>query len=248
MNQERETKNQELMTRIYALQHVATEPLGTIADALLARGIDVEYVRVYAGEAVPASLGDAAGLMVMGGPMGVYEQNELPFLRDEIRLIESALRDEKPVFGVCLGSQLLATALGAEVRQGERKEIGWFAVSLTEEGQRDRLFGNVAPSFNAYHWHGDVFDLPRGAVQLASSEQTTHQAFRFGSRAYGLLFHLEATPQIVSDMVTAFAGELAEERMSGDEIISSMNDHLPALKEIGATVFTRWAALLKRAD
>jgi GMP synthase (glutamine-hydrolysing) len=236
------------MTKVYALQHVATEPLGTIAEALHARGIDVEYVRVYAGEAVPASLADAAGLVVMGGPMGVYEQKKLPFLRDEIRLIERALGAEKPVLGVCLGSQLLATALGATVRQGERKEIGWLAVSLTEDGRRDRLFETVAPSFTAYHWHGDVFDLPRGAVRLASSEQTAHQAFRFGAQAYGLLFHLEATPQIVTDMVKAFAGELAEEQVNGDEIISRMSDHLPVLKEAGATVFDGWAALLKQAD
>src|SRR5690242_2350387 len=134
------------MAYVYALQHVVTEPLGLIGDALSAYGFDAEYVRPYAGDAVPQRLDDAAGLVVMGGPMGVYEQNEFPFLRDEIRLIESAVRDEKPVLGVCLGSQLLAAALGAEVRKGERKEIGWFPVSLTDEGQRDGLFENIAPS------------------------------------------------------------------------------------------------------
>ena len=230
--------------KVYALQHVATEPLGIIADALQARGVSAQYVRPYAGEAVPRSLDDAAGLVVMGGPMGVYQQDEFPFLRDEIRLIERALGDGKPALGVCLGSQLLAAALGAEVRKGERKEIGWFAVSLTGEGRRDPLFANAPPRFTAYHWHGDVFDLPRGAAGLASSEQTRHQAFRFGANVYGLLFHLEATPQIVADMVTAFADELEEERLDGREIIGPMGDHLPALTETGATVFDRWAALL----
>jgi GMP synthase (glutamine-hydrolysing) len=110
------------------------------------------------------------------------------------------------------------------------------------------LFDRGPPKFTAYHWHGDVFDLPRGAVHLAASQQTTYQAFRFGANAYGLLFHLEATPQIVSDMVTAFAGELAEEQVDGGGIISRMADHLPALEEIGATVFARWAALLKQDD
>lgn len=236
------------MTKVYALQHVATEPLGTIAEALAARDIGVEYVRVYAGETVPSSLADAAGLVVMGGPMGVSEQHELRFLGDELRLIERALGAEKPVLGVCLGSQLLATALGATVRHKARKEIGWFTVSLTEEGQQDRLFDGVASRFTAYHWHGDEFDLPGGAVHLASSEQTLHQAYRFGTNAYGLLFHLEATPEIVGDMVTAFAGELAEEELDGGEIIRRMNDHLPKLQGIGATIFARWAALLKQAD
>jgi GMP synthase (glutamine-hydrolysing) len=230
--------------KVYALQHVATEPVGTIADGLQARGVGVEYVRVYAGEPVPRSLDEAVGLVVMGGPMGVYEQDELPFLRDEIRLIESALGDEKPVLGVCLGSQLLAAALGATVRKAGRKEIGWFAVSLTEEGRREPLFESVAERFVAYHWHGDVFDLPRGAVPLASSERTAHQAFRFGASAYGFLFHLEATPQIVADMVTAFAGELEEERIDGDEIIRGMHEHLPKLEEIGAAAFAKWAARL----
>jgi len=236
------------MTKVYALQHIATEPLGTIAEALQARDISVEYVRVYAGEAVPSSLADAAGLVVMGGPMGVSEQNELAFLRDELRLIEHALGAEKPVLGVCLGSQLLATALGAMVRPAARKEIGWRAISLTEEGRQDPLFETVASGFTAYHWHGDVFDLPRGAIHLASSAQTSHQAFRFGANAYGLLFHLEATPQIVSDMVTTFAGELAEERLDGGEIIRLGHEHLPGLQEIASTIFARWAALLKQAD
>src|SRR5215813_8861115 len=123
------------MPRIIAIQHISAEPMGRIGDALIAHGISVDYLRVFAGAAIPKSLGDAAGLVVMGGPMGVYEQNEFPFLRDELRLIESALRDEKPVLGICLGSQLLAAALGAEVRRGGYKEIGWFPVSLTAEGR-----------------------------------------------------------------------------------------------------------------
>src|SRR5258708_11038408 len=101
------------MPRILALQHIAAEPMGRIEDALLAHGINSDYVRVFAGEEVPRSLDDAAGLVVMGGPMGVYQQNELPFLLDELRLIESALKAGRPVLGVCLGSQLLAAALGA---------------------------------------------------------------------------------------------------------------------------------------
>src|ERR1044071_2811525 len=146
------------MKMVYALQHVATEPMGLIGEALAARGIAAQYVRAYAGEPVPKEIGDAAALVVMGGPMGVYEQAEYPFLSDEIRLIESALTSEKPVLGVCLGSQLLATALGATVRKGEKKEIGWRAVTLNRAATRDGLWQAVASPFMAYHWHGDVFD------------------------------------------------------------------------------------------
>jgi GMP synthase (glutamine-hydrolysing) len=235
------------MKMVYALQHVATEPMGGIADALTERGIDAQYVRPFAGEPVPKSMSDAAGLVVMGGPMGVYEQDAYPFLSDEIRLIESALEQEKPVLGVCLGSQLLASALGATVRKGAQKEIGWRAVTLTEAATRDELWQAVASPFTAYHWHGDVFDLPHGAESLASSAQTVYQAYRYGRNVYGFLFHMEATPQIVTDMVEAFAGELCEESIDAREILAGIGDHLPRLAEIGGTVFGRWAELLKRA-
>jgi GMP synthase (glutamine-hydrolysing) len=195
-NQKLETRNRP-MPRVYALQHVSAEPLGIIGEALEAGGIGAEYVRVFAGEAVPGDMTGAAGLVVMGGSMGVYERHEYPFLSDEIRLIEAALKAEKPVLGICLGSQLLASALGAEVKKGDRKEIGWFPVALTEAASTDRLFSEVERSFTAYHWHGDVFDLPGGAVSLASSAQTQCQAFGYQERAYGLLFHLEGTHKIV---------------------------------------------------
>jgi GMP synthase (glutamine-hydrolysing) len=236
------------MKMVYALQHVATEPMGLIGEALAARGIAAQYVRAYAGEPVPKEIGDAAALVVMGGPMGVYEQAEYPFLSDEIRLIESALTSEKPVLGVCLGSQLLAAALGAMVRKGEKKEIGWRAVTLNRAATHDGLWQAVASPFMAYHWHGDVFDLPRGAEPLASSAQTVYQAYRYGRNVYGFLFHMEATPQIITDMVEAFADELCEENIDAREILAGVGDHLPGLARIGGTVFGRWADLIERAE
>ena len=177
--------------------------------------------------------------------MGVYEKSEYPFLSQEIRLIEAALKAEKPVLGVCLGSQLLAAALGAEVKKGDHKEIGWFPVALTEAASTDRLFSEVERSFTAYHWHGDVFDLPVGAVSLASSAQTQCQAFSYNERAYGLLFHLEATYKIVEDMVRGFAVELDEEKIDGTQIIAQTREHLPQLERVGASVFQRWASLIE---
>lgn len=222
--------------------------MGRIGDALEARGIAADYVRVFAGEAVPESLGDAAGLVVMGGPMGVYEQDRLPFLRDELRLIESAVNAGRPVLGVCLGSQLVAAALGAAVRKSGGKEIGWFPVTLTDEGQQDPLFAGIASPFRAFHWHGDIFDIPAGAVRLASSDKTVNQAFRFFSNVYGLLFHLEATSRIVADMVTGFSAELEEERLEGSAIVSSADHYLPQLQGIGDIVFARWARLVARSS
>jgi GMP synthase (glutamine-hydrolysing) len=129
-------------------------------------------------------MGDAAGLIVMGGPMGVYEEARFPFLRRERNLIERALADRVPVLGICLGSQLLASALGAPVRKGLRKEIGWHPVYLEDAAGDDPLFRETPVEFDAFHWHGDVFDLPTGAVRLAHSSLTEYQAFRYGENAY----------------------------------------------------------------
>jgi GMP synthase (glutamine-hydrolysing) len=128
---------------VYVLQHIPCETLGTIADALTSQGITAHYLRSFAGEAVPRDMADAAGLIIMGGPMGVYEQDHYPYLRDELLLIENALRLEKPVLGVCLGSQLLAAALGAEVKKNTAKEIGWYPIALTDTAHQDHLWKGI---------------------------------------------------------------------------------------------------------
>ena len=233
------------MPRVYALQHLAAEPLGTIGDALENRGIEANYIRVFEGETVPNDMNGASGLVVMGGPMGVYEQKEYPFLADEIRLIESALTTAKPVLGICLGSQLIAAALGAEVKKAMRKEIGWFPVSLTKAASEDRVFSDVQESFKAYHWHGDEFDVPTGARSLATSAQTQCQAFAYGNTAYGFLFHLEATQTIVEEMTRGFSDELVEEKIDAGEILDQTRRHLTGFQSIAASVFGRWASLIE---
>ena len=232
------------MRTIRVIQHIECETPGTIADILNEKGISIQTVDAYKGEPVPKEMGAAAGLVIMGGPMGVYEEERYPFVCDEIRLIEQAVKEDKAVLGVCLGSQLLAKALGARVTKGKKKEIGWYPVSLTEGATKDRLWTGVEPSFIAYHWHGDVFELPRGAEPLASSALTPCQAFRYGERAYGFLFHMEVTEKIIGEMVRTFAAELKEERLDGQEIVKAAQNYLPRLQDTGAVVFRRWAELL----
>lgn len=234
------------MPNIIVLQHIGCETLGIIADSLGGANLSPEYIRPFEGMPVPKTMGEAAGLIVMGGPMGVYDHPRYPFLSDEMRLIEQALKEEKPILGVCLGSQLLAAALGGAVAPGKKKEIGWHPVRLTHEAQTDRLWRGIEPVFTAYHWHGDLFQLPEGAVPLARSEQTEHQAFRYGPHAYGFLFHMEVTQKIIGEMVEIFSEELRESRVEGGEIIRKIPDHLPRLQEIGGTVFQRWAKLMQR--
>ena len=234
------------MSKVWVLQHTEKETLGRISEALERRGMDFNYIRSFMGQPVPREMGDAVGLIVLGGPMGVYEQQTYPYLTDEMRLIEKALQQERPVLGICLGSQLLASALGADVRKGARKEVGWHPIAPTGAGLQDRLLRGLPDSFMAFHWHGDVFDLPKDAVALASSEWTEHQAFSYGDSAYGFLFHMEVTEEIIRGMVATFPEEIEEAGEDSSDVILGIARYIPTLqREIGGPAFARWADLLR---
>lgn len=229
---------------LLVIQNAAPETTGAIGDALTLHQIGQHTVHPYSGETLPRDIGDEVGLVIMGGPMGVYDQTRHLFLRDELKLIEQALQSKRPVLGVCLGSQLLAAALGAEVKKTPRKEIGWHPVWLSEEASHDSIWTGVPRQFTAFHWHGDVFSLPTGTVPLAQSELTACQAFRYDSNAYGLLFHLEVTESLVRTMVGAFSPELAEASFEGSRIVEAIPEYLPGLRKISSRVFEQWGALL----
>jgi GMP synthase (glutamine-hydrolysing) len=176
---------------LLAIRHVPWETPHRILDAC--GGLEVVDVAPLAGEPLPDHA-EASGAVVMGGPMNADEVERYPGLAAEREWLAEAVRLEMPVLGVCLGAQLLARSLGAEVRPGERPEIGFAPVEIHDP--TDPVVGPLAPSATVLHWHGDVFDLPPGAQPLASSEQTQHQAFRAGN-ARGLLFHAEADAALV---------------------------------------------------
>ena len=230
------------VAKIWVLQHHPVENLGAIADSLEEAALAWQYVRVFDGAPIPTNMKGAGGLIVMGGPESVYQLDRHPYLRDEMRLIESALHDDKPILGVCLGAQLLAATLGATVKRGESREIGWYPVRLASAAHDDRLMSGLPEEFMAAHWHSDVFELPNSAVALASSTKTAFQAFRFGPKAYGLLFHAEITQERLGRLVSEFGEDLRRVGIDGDAFVAGAPEYLPALSEIGATIFSRWAA------
>jgi GMP synthase (glutamine-hydrolysing) len=236
---------QEAAASVTILQHIHCETPGIISDCLQTAGIDMHFVRTFDKNPIPSNLDAQAGLIVMGGPMSVYEHGRFPFLLQEQRLIEQAFKDDKPVLGVCLGSQLMAATLGAEVRSGRQKEIGWYPVTLMASAATDALWQELPSLFTAYHWHGDVYDLPQSAVSLAASEMTPCQGFRYGEKAYGFLFHLEVTEKMIKNMVNEFSGELEVENITAESIIAKTKDYLPELQTIGGRIFGRWVKLLK---
>jgi len=230
------------MRRVLVVQHVGVEQPGLIGDVLRRRG--VETTLICANDPLPQeAVLEASGIVVLGGPMGVYDVDRHPRLGEEVAMLQRALADGKPVLGVCLGSQLLAAALGARVYRGPRKELGWFDVTLHPAAREDALLRTAPPRFPALHWHGDVFDLPEGARHLASSEQTVHQAFAHG-RAWGLLFHIEATPAQVAAMANAFPEELAEAGTSSEALMVATHRFAADAERVGTAVFDRWADLL----
>ena len=187
--------------QVLIVKNVAAEGPGTIEDHLRSANIPFNIIDLSQRRLLP-SAHDYSHLIILGGPMAVYEMDRTPYLRDEADFIEAAIRAEKHVLGVCLGSQLLAHVLGSRVYPGKQKEIGWYDVELTEAGMQDPCMSELAvpgrKAAQVFQWHGDTFDLPSGSMRLASSDLFPNQAFRHGDRIYALQFHIEVTPQIVT--------------------------------------------------
>ena len=185
---------------LHYIQHVPFETPGKILDWAKDRGHRVTGTRLYAGEALPAAE-TPDWLVVMGGPMSIGDEKAYPWLTVEKRFIEAALEQNKTIIGVCLGAQMLASVLGANVYRNKFREIGWFEVKLTRDAAAFPATRRLPRKFTPLHWHGDTFDIPRGAVNIAESKGCTNQMFVYGGRVIGLQFHLELTEQGVGDLV-----------------------------------------------
>ncbi|HWK55200.1 MAG TPA: type 1 glutamine amidotransferase [Hyphomicrobiales bacterium] len=195
--------------RVHVLQHVPFEGLGSIEPWLRARHATVTTTCFFEASATLPALSEFDVLVALGGPMSVNDEAELPWLREEKRFVREAVQAEKAVLGICLGAQLIAAALGARVYPGPEREIGWFPIQAREHGKHTFKFPE---QIQAFHWHGETFDLPPGAVHLARSEACVHQAFQIGTRTLGLQFHLETTPQSADAIITHCRHELTPDR------------------------------------
>ena len=197
--------------KLHSLQHVPFEGLGTIASWARVRGHQLSVTQLYEDALLP-SVDSFDGLIVMGGPMGVDDERKHPWLVEEKRFIERAIVTGKTVLGVCLGAQLVACVLGAQVYRNADKEIGWFPVQLSDAATHSSFFSKLPSRLEVFHWHGDTFDLPAGAVHIARSHACQNQAFVLDERVVGLQFHLEMTPHTAEELIRHCRHELVPAR------------------------------------
>ena len=230
----------EKQNRVLVIQHAACEGPGIFGQALREAGISTHCINVANGDAVPSDPAGYSGLIILGGPMAVYERHRHPFLRDELNLIEKTLHANLPLIGICLGCQLLCTALGGEVSPGNRKEIGWHEVELSAAARSEKFFNNHPRRFVTFHWHGDQCSLPAYSTLLASSAITEVQAFSYGVGVLGIQFHPEADRDGVHSMCEAFADELALEGINPVGIMGGAELHLPATEALTRGGFAQW--------
>ncbi len=223
--------------RIHYLQHVPFETPAKILDWAKDRGHSVRATHLYQGDSLP-SLEDFDLLVIMGGPMGVHDDSRYPWLEAEKRFLERVCQEGKRAIGICLGAQLLALSLGAEVRKNPVKEIGWHKVVLTPLAWQSPIFKSLPGTLTAFHWHGDTFAIPKGGHHIASSDGCINQAFSFENRIVGLQFHIESTPQSIKSLVENCKDELEEEGefiqdeatiMKGLKECEAMHTHLYSL-------------------
>mgnify|MGYP005811756491 CR=1 FL=1 len=237
------------MRRLLVFQHVPHEILGTLDPLLRDHGFRIRYVNFGRHPEAMPDIDRYHGLIVLGGPMNCDQVTRYRHLATEVDVIQRAVRDGKPVLGICLGSQLLARALGAHVTRNPSKEIGWYDVSPTDEGRRDPLFQHFNDAEKIFQWHGDTFAIPRGAVHLASSAACKHQAFRYGRNAYGLQFHLEVDEPMVKRWLHTplNAHELAdlEGVIDPAAIERETPQHTPRSRQLGDAVFGEFIRLFE---
>ena len=195
--------------KIHCLTNVSFEDAANIGQWAADNGHQLQYTHLYNDQDLP-QMEEFDVLAIMGGPMNIYEDDKYPWLKKEKQFIERAIDNNKKVIGICLGAQLIADILGGTVTRNQYAEIGWFDVKLTERALNNTVLSNFSESFTAFHWHGDTFTIPPGAIHLAISEACINQAFQYGDNVLDLQFHIDYSKESVEKMLVNCDNELIE--------------------------------------
>ncbi|HYG55129.1 MAG TPA: gamma-glutamyl-gamma-aminobutyrate hydrolase family protein [Burkholderiales bacterium] len=240
------------MPKLLVFQHSPCEPLGVLDPLLRRAGFRIRYVNFGRDPHADVDVARYDGLVVLGGPMNVDETDRFPHLATEIQILRKAVERNLPILGICLGAQLLAASLGAAVRPNAVREIGWYPLEPEPAARQDRLFRHFDGSQFVFQWHAYTFDLPAGAVHLASTPTCRNQAFRFGAHAYGLQFHLEADEALIRRWlaVPGYREELEREggRIQVARVLRETHRYAAVAVSLAARVFSQFTACILQAD
>jgi GMP synthase (glutamine-hydrolysing) len=226
------------MKTCLVVRHVQFEDLGTLASVLRQRGFEQRYADAGADKIDRAQVEAADLLLVLGGPIGVYEEDAYPFLRHELAVIGCRLANAQPTLGICLGAQMMAKALGATVAPGRAKEIGWAPLALTAAGRASPL--RHLESLHVLHWHGDNFALPPGCDNLAFTPHCPSQAFSKGPQLLGLQFHIEVDPQRIESWLIGHTIELAQAKIDPGTLRRDVARYGETLRRSAVIIFNEW--------
>jgi GMP synthase-like glutamine amidotransferase len=225
---------------VHYFQHVPFEDLGSIERWLKTKSARISVTKFYEDANLP-ELHEIDWLIIMGGPMSVNDEHAYPWLQAEKKFIADAITNGKKVLGICLGAQLIASALGSKVYHNPNKEIGWFPIELVNQNENPNLKHIFPSRLEVFHWHGETFDLPAQAIPFARSEGCDNQAFRIGDRVFGLQFHLEVTPVTVTSLIEQCHSDLIPGRyiQSAAEMLSS-SSKFQSINTVMDTLLDHW--------
>lgn len=230
---------------ILCIKHIDIEGPGTLGDFLEEKGYNFKIVDLGQGESLPENPKMFEAVVCLGGPMNVYEEDKYPFLKQENTFIQEVLKEEIPYLGICLGAQLLAKATGANVVKSPLKEVGFFKVQITAEGRKDSLFKNVRPEFDVYHWHEDMFEIPRQGKLLATGTGCPHQAFKAGKNAYGLQFHVEITDKSIREWSQEYLNHHPDFLRKKEEMLTAYKTIQELFQETAEKIYNNFLGIIK---
>ncbi len=236
--------------KILVVQHSPHEGLGTLEEEIAAQKFIATTLKVFENPVFPsgAELEGFGALIILGGPMGAYEEDKYPWLRKELLVIGEALRQKKPILGICLGAQLLAKAAGARVYKGSVKEIGWYPIRFDDWfSKRNPLTFqlDLANPHTVFQWHRDTFEFPVEGYRLAWNENYPGQMFSFQGNAIGIQFHPEMTESMIRNWLEAGKRELKEAGVDAERILTETTQYLPELRKICHKFFYGFASLIR---
>jgi len=232
-----------LKKTILSIQNTEIETLGNLKKLFESDGFEIETKHVKK-DSIPQEVDNYAAIVILGGYMSVYQN--LPFLEEQQKLIRNANHHQVPLLGICLGSQLIAQALGGRVYKGQRKEIGWFEVKVNNEGRNDIFKGITNERIKVFQWHGDTYELPKSAILLASSNLYP-QAFKVGT-SIGILFHLEVTHEIIRNWTSNYRLEMTEVGVSTDSILNNKKNEFENLADNCKVVYSNFFKMISKMN